>query len=183
MAITQQDILLTNHAYLEKCAARSAVTLMFRYADKADLLQKMSRLAREELVHFEQVTRIIKKRGLVFRPHKPSRYVGLLSAAIRKGEPDRLVDSLIVGAFIEARSCERFAALAPHLDEELQKFYVGLLKSEARHYQDYISLAAQYSPIAIDDRIAFFAEIERDAIESEDDLFRFHSGVPVKSAV
>ena len=178
-ALKQQDMLLMNHAYLEKCAARSAITLMFRYPDRPDLLQKMSRLAREELVHFEQVCKLIKKRGLVYRPHKPSRYVGLLSADIRKGDPERLVDSLIVGALIEARSCERFAAIAPHLDEELQKFYIGLLKSEARHFQDYINLAKQYAKQPIENRIAEFCAIERDAIESEDEQFRFHSGIPI----
>ncbi len=179
-ALENQEMLLVNHAYLEKCAARSAITLMFRYADKPDLLQKMSRLAREELVHFEQVSRLIKKRGFKYHPHKPSRYVGLLTAEIRKIEPGRLVDTLIAGAFIEARSCERFACLAPHLDEVLEKFYTGLLKSEARHFMDYLSLAEQYSPTPIEDRIAHFADIEQQAIESEDDLFRFHSGVPVK---
>ncbi len=177
-ALKQKKMVLNNHAYLEKCAARSAVTLMFRYADKPDLQQKMSRLAREELVHFEQVTRLMKKRGIEYTPHKPSRYVGMLSKDIRQKEPHRLIDTLIVGAFIEARSCERFSALAPHLDDELQKFYTGLLHSESRHFMDYITLAEQYSPEPIDERIAHFSELERQAIATEDKLFRFHSGIP-----
>jgi tRNA-(ms[2]io[6]A)-hydroxylase len=178
IALQHQDILLLNHAYLEKCAARSAVTLMFRYPEKPDLLDKMSRLAREELVHFEQVIRLLKKRGKVFKPMKASRYVGLLNEAVSVKDPERLIDSLIVGAYIEARSCERFAKLAPHLDEELSKFYVSLLQSEARHFQHYLGLAQQYSKTPIDDKVAFFGEIERQAIESDDPLFRFHSGVP-----
>lgn len=178
VALQHQDILLLNHAYLEKCAARSAITLMFRYPEKADLLDKMSRLAREELVHFEQVIKLLKKRGLKFRPMKASRYVGLLNSAVSMQDPQRLIDLLIIGAFIEARSCERFAKLAPHLDEQLGKFYVSLLQSESRHFQHYLGLAEQYSPQPIADRVAMFREIERSAIESEDPQFRFHSGVP-----
>ncbi len=180
VALQHQDILLLNHAYLEKCAARSAVTLMFRYPEKPELLDKMSRLAREELVHFEQVIRLLKKRGMRFRPMKASRYVGLLNSAVSVKDPERLIDSLIVGAYIEARSCERFSKLAPHLDEELSKFYVSLLKSEARHFQHYLELAEKYAPYPIAERVAFFGEIEREAIQSEDPQFRFHSGVPVE---
>jgi tRNA-(ms[2]io[6]A)-hydroxylase len=85
---------------------------------------------------------------------------------------------LIIGAFIEARSCERFAKLAPHLDAELTKFYTSLLRSEARHYKDYLTLAQTYSKTPIEERIAVFREIERNAVESEDEQFRFHSGIP-----
>lgn len=178
VALQRQDILLINHAYLEKCAARTALNLMFTYPDKPELQRKMSRLAREELVHFEQVIKIINKRDLTYRGLKPSRYAGLLNKEVRKPSDEKLIDYLIIGAFIEARSCERFAKLAPLLDAELTKFYTSLLRSEARHYKDYLSLAQSYSKKPIDDRIAFFREIERDAIESEDDQFRFHSGIP-----
>jgi tRNA-(ms[2]io[6]A)-hydroxylase len=178
VALQRQDILLINHAYLEKCAARTALNLMFTYPDKPELQRKMSRLAREELVHFEQVIKIINKRGLTYRGLKPSRYAGLLSKEVRKASDEKLIDYLIIGAFIEARSCERFAKLAPHLDSELTKFYTSLLRSEARHYKDYLTLAQSYSKTPIEERIAVFREIERNAVESEDEQFRFHSGVP-----
>jgi tRNA-(ms[2]io[6]A)-hydroxylase len=178
VALQRQDILLINHAYLEKCAARTALNLMFTYPDKPELQRKMSRLAREELVHFEQVIKIINKRGLTYRGLKPSRYAGLLSKEVRKASDEKLIDYLIIGAFIEARSCERFAKLAPHLDAELTKFYTSLLRSEARHYKDYLTLAQSYSKTPIEERIAVFREIERNAVETEDEQFRFHSGVP-----
>ena len=177
-AINNQKTLLINHCYLEQCAARTALGLIFRCSDKPDLLLKMSKLAREELRHFEQVMAILKKRDITYKVLKPSRYAGLLAAGVRKKEPAKLIDTLIVGAFIEARSCERFAKLAPHLDAELSKFYWSLLKSEARHFKDYLSLAEKYAGEPIDDRIVFFSNIERGAIESPDHLFRFHSGVP-----
>lgn len=182
-ALSNIDVLLINHAYLEKCAARSALNMMFRYPDKPELQYKMSRLAREELVHYEQVIKLLKKSGLSYRAMKPSRYAGLLNADVAKTDPQRLTDTLIVGAFIEARSCERFAAIAPHLEEEHGKFYVSLLKSEARHFKDYLNLAELYATDSIVDRISHFREIEMNAILSEDDVFRFHSGVPVNSAL
>src|SRR5690606_28789257 len=113
-----------------------------------DLVNFMSRLAREELVHHEQVLRIMKKRRIGPRPVSASRYASGLRKQVRSSEPHKLIDTLVVGAFIEARSCERFEALVPHLDEELGKFYGGLLKSEARHFQGYLKLAFQYGEAA-----------------------------------
>ena len=171
-ALAHPEELLIDHANCEKKAASTALNLMFRYIDKPDLLQKMSRLAREELRHFEQVIALMAKRGVTYRGLSASQYAQRLRQHVRTVEPGRLVDTLIVGAFIEARSCERFAKLAPHLDEELGDFYRSLLKSEARHYQDYLKLAR-----AIDDRIALFREVERQAVLADDAEFRFHSGV------
>ena len=178
-ALQQQEIVLLNHCYLEQCAARTALGLIFQCPEKPDLLVKMSRLAREELRHFEKVLELLMGRGYVYRPLPPSRYAGLLNAEVRKKQPGHLIDTLIVGGYIEARSCERFSALAPHVDEELGNFYQSLLKSEARHYKDYLTLAQQYSKEPIEERIARFGEIEHQAITTPDERFRFHSGVPV----
>ena len=174
----QQHLLLVDHANCEKKAASTAVNIVYRYIDKFDVMGKMSKLAREELRHFEQVLGLLKKRGLAFEAVSPSRYAGGLHKYVRTHEPKRLIDTLIIGAIIEARSCERFAALAPKLDKELKKFYESLLKSESRHFRDYLSLAQKYSDEAIDDRVRFFLEVERELIESPDSEFRFHSGVP-----
>ncbi len=172
------QLLLMDHAHCEKKAASTAMTLMFRYVDRSDLLNKMSRLAREELIHFEQVLGIMEARGLKYGHLSPARYAAGLRKDVRTSEPGRLVDVLIIGAFIEARSCERFAALAPDLDEELARFYRSLLKSEGRHYQDYLSLAESYAGESIDDRVEHFRRLEAELILGEDDEFRFHSGKP-----
>jgi len=177
-ALRQEEVLLLNHCYLEQCAARNALRLMFRCPDKPDLLARMSKLAREELRHFEKVHELLTARGYAYKMLKPSRYARRLHSAARSEEPGALVDTLIIGAYIEARSCERFAALVPHVDQELAGFYRSLLKSEARHFRDYLVLATACSDDPIDRRITFFSEIERDAIESPDEQFRFHSGVP-----
>ncbi len=175
-----QDIptLLVDHANCEKKAASTALGLMYRYTDNYELLNKMSRLAREELRHFEQVIAIMKKRGIDYSHLTPSRYAGELHKHIRKQEPGRLVDTLIVGSIIEARSCERFYSLIPHLDDELAKFYESLLKSEARHFEDYLRLAEKASGQAIESKVEAFLSHETNALLQQDEELRFHSGIP-----
>jgi|TARA_B100000519_G_scaffold201793_1_gene218346 tRNA-(ms[2]io[6]A)-hydroxylase len=175
-ALANQDLMLIDHAHCEKKAASTALSLMYRYVDNTDLLNKMSRLAREELRHFEQVLAIMKKRGVDYCHLTPARYAAGLRQEVRSEDPGRLVDVLIVGAIIEARSCERFAALAPFLDEKLADFYTSLLKSEARHYQDYLTLAEQAAGEPIAARAEDFLALERALIEDPDQEFRFHSG-------
>lgn len=175
-ALANQSLMLIDHAHCEKKAASTALSLMYRYVDNTDLLNKMSRLAREELRHFEQVLAIMKKRGIDYGHLSPARYAAGLREQVRSEDPGRLVDVLIVGAIIEARSCERFAALAPHLDETLADFYNGLLKSEARHYRDYLRLAEQANGGPVDERVGDFLAVEKRLVEEPDSEFRFHSG-------
>ena len=178
-ALKHQEVLLIDHANCEKKAASTAMNLLYRYIDRDDLLKKMSQLAREELLHFEQVVNIMKDRGITYRHVSSSRYASGLREHVRKGGMEELTDVLIIGALIEARSCERFAKLAPHLDEVLAKFYRSLLRSEGRHYQDYLTLARQYAGVDIQWRVDELRAVERSLIESPDPEFRFHSGIPV----
>lgn len=182
-AVVQEQLLLIDHANCEKKAAATAMNLMYRHVGKTELLIKMSQLAREELLHFQQVVQLMDKRGIAYTRLSPSRYAAGLREHINHHNGEVLVDTLIVGAFIEARSCERFARLAPRLDAELSRFYTSLLKSEARHYCDYLELAQRYSKHNLDERVAFFATLERDLIESVDQEFRFHSGPPVTPGI
>ncbi len=178
-ALADQQTLLIDHKNCEFKAASTALSLMAKYNTYVDLLNAMSRLAREELVHHEQVLRIMKRRKVGLRPVSAARYASGLRKVVRTHEPHKLVDTLVVGAFIEARSCERFEALVPHLDEELGKFYFGLLKSEARHFQGYLKLAYQYGDARdVEQTIVRVRAAEQELIESPDTEFRFHSGVP-----
>jgi tRNA-(ms[2]io[6]A)-hydroxylase len=177
-ALANLDVLLVDHANCEKKAAATAMNLMYKYVDKTDLLEQMSQLAREELLHFEQVVGLMRERGIAYTHLGPARYASGLRKHIRTHEPETLIDTLIVGAFVEARSCERFAALVPHLDQQLGRFYQSLLRSEARHYEYYLTLAQSCSGSDIAPRVAFFAEVEAELIASPDPDFRFHSGAP-----
>ncbi|WP_223668496.1 tRNA-(ms[2]io[6]A)-hydroxylase [Kangiella shandongensis] len=181
-AVEELETLLIDHAHCEKKAAATAVKLMFRYPERLDLLKKLSQLIREEVLHFEQVLEFIEQQGIKYRAIKPSRYAASLHQYVAKDEPQRFIDGLIIGGIIEARSCERFHALVPYLKDshpELAKYYRFLLKSESRHFMDYIDLAKQYAGSDIDERLDFFLQKEQELIESPDPLFRFHSGVPV----
>jgi len=177
-ALKNQELMLIDHCNCEKKAANTALTLIYKYTDRHDLLMKMSKLAREELRHFEQVLTIMKRRKIEYKEISASRYAAKLFKSARKDDLGALVDRLIIGAYIEARSCERFAKIAPQLDNELQKFYLSLLKSESRHFSDYLTLAATYSNEDIKPRVEMFGEIEADLITSVDSEFRFHSGIP-----
>lgn len=177
-ALANQALLLLDHANCEKKAASTAINLMFRYVGDFDMMHKMSRLAREELRHYEQVMQIMQKRKIPYEQITPGRYAGELRKIVRTHEPGRYIDTLIIGAIIEARSCERFAKLAPYLDDELRDFYLSLLKSESRHYEDYLKLAKRAAEGQdISARIQEFLDLEKGLIESADSEFRFHSGV------
>lgn len=144
-----------------------------------DLIDKMVLLIKEELHHFYQVLEIMDEYHIQYENISSSRYAKGLLRHVKTYEPDTLVDKLVCGAYIEARSCERFAALAPHVDKRLGDFYVSLLRSEARHYQDYLTLATEIAGTDISERIRFFGEVEAELISTLDDDFKFHSGVPV----
>jgi len=185
-AINNLDILMQDHANCEKKAASTAMNLMFRYSFFPDLQVKLAQLVREEMLHYEQVLELMAKRGQKWDGLSAGRYAGGLRKEIRTYEPEALIDVLVVGAFVEARSCERFHALAPRVDDELGRYYRYLLKSESRHFEDYLSLALDVANTAkmknpkedIQQRIEHIREVEKNLILTPDDTFRFHSGVP-----
>lgn len=144
-----------------------------------DLIDKMVILIKEELHHFYQVLEIMDEYGVEYRSITPCRYAKGMLRHVKTYEPNAMIDKLICGAYIEARSCERFAKLAPHVDKRLGDFYVSLLRSEARHYQDYLTLAEEIAGGDISERVTFFGEVEADLITSPDTDFKFHSGYPV----
>lgn len=173
--------LVVDHANCEKKAAATAMSLMNRYPGRSDLVQRMSRLAREELRHFEQVTRLMQDAGISWRQVSASRYASGLRTMVSRNEPDRLIDLLVIGAFIEARSCERFSLLAPIVPAPFGDFYRGLLASESRHFNHYLALACQYAPAGdaeVRDRAARIRQVENTLIAEPDRELRFHSGPP-----
>ena len=180
-ACAETDILLIDHANCEKKAASTALALMFAYAEDLELTDKMSRLAREELRHYEQVAKLM--RTLKVQPQRlsPGRYAERLRRLVARSEPQREIDLMICGAFIEARSCERFAALSEAIASPLSDLFAGLHSAEARHHRVYLNLAeraAARSGLSLQPRIAAFAALEAELVSSHDPLFRFHSGAP-----
>lgn len=173
--------LLLDHANCELKAASTAIGFLYRYPERGLLAERMSRLAREELRHYEQVKKLMRERDIRFARLEASRYAATMRAAARTGEPYRLMDALIIGALIEARSCERFAALVPYLPRDLASFYEGLLSSEARHFEQYLRFAKSEtgaSDEVVAARVAELKSIESALIADPDPQFRFHSGTP-----
>ena len=178
-ATADLPLIIQDHANCEKKAAGTAMNLLFRYEFSYDLQRKLAQLIREEMLHYEQVLGIMNERGQEWRYLSAGRYAKGMLKHKRTYEPAAMIDVLIIGAFIEARSCERFAALAEVIDDErLAKYYRYLLKSESRHFEDYLALAQSLSTEAIDERVAFFREVEAELITSPDAELRFHSGSP-----
>lgn len=173
--------MLLDHANCELKAASTALGFLYRYPDRSILAQRMSRLAREELRHFEQVRGIMADMDIPFERLTASRYAGGLRDAVRDEEPYKLLDLLLIGALIEARSCERFALVAPRLPARLAKFYGGLLASEARHFEHYIAFAKSECGVEeteIEVRLEELKALEAKLISEPDPQFRFHSGIP-----
>ena len=170
--------LLIDHANCEKKAASTALSLMYKYVDQDELLHKMSRLAREELRHFEQVLDLMAQLEVTYTHLSASRYARELHTLVRQGEPERLVDLLILGAVVEARSCERFVSLLEVLPASMSDLYRQLVHSEARHFSDYLGLAEQAAGTDISERVQDFLQREAELITSTDVEFRVHSGVP-----
>ncbi|MBE9043163.1 tRNA-(ms[2]io[6]A)-hydroxylase [Pleurocapsales cyanobacterium LEGE 10410] len=176
-AIANLDTILLDHSHCERKAAGVAINLMFRYPAHQKLVRQLTAIAQEELEHFEQVNQWLEKRGIPLAPLNSPPYFSKLKSQIRHAEPDRLVDSLLISAIIEARSHERLGLIGEHCpDPELAKFYRGLMASEARHYGIYWVLAEQYSDRAnVESRLAELGEYESSILENLYHEPRVHS--------
>jgi tRNA-(ms[2]io[6]A)-hydroxylase len=168
---------LIDHAHCEKKAAGTALNLIFHYVEDIELCREMTEIVNEELEHFHMVIDLLNRRGIRFRRLKPSQYGNRLHSLIRKNEPDRAVDRLLVAGLIEARSCERFQALAEHVsDPELATFYRSLFESEARHHSTYTRLAKHFAPEAVvEARLEELYDAEAEIMSERESLARMHS--------
>ncbi len=171
------DEILIDHAHCEKKAAGTALNLIFAYVEKVELCRELADIVDEELEHFRLVLDLLERRGLRFRRLPPSSYGRKLNELVRKNEPGRAVDRLLVAGLIEARSCERFDLLRQHVkDTELAAFYDSLFESEARHHSTYVRLAKLFVPeSAVQSRLEELSAAEAEIIASGDPLPRMHS--------
>jgi tRNA-(ms[2]io[6]A)-hydroxylase len=171
------DELLIDHAHCERKAAATAMTLIGAYTERRELIAPLSAIVIEELEHFELVLDLLQRRGIRFRRIKPSNYAPQLHALVRKQEPGRAIDRMLVAGLIEARSCERFLLLRDRLgDQELARFYGDLFESEARHHTTYFQLARLFGPPdAVAARADALAACEAEIIGRGDSVVRIHS--------
>ena len=172
------DAVLIDHAHCEKKAAGTAMNLIFAYVDRVELARRMSEIVNEELAHFHLVLDLLAQRGVKFRRLPPSGYGRRLNELVRKDEPGKAIDRLLVAGLIEARSCERFALLRDGVaDRQLGEFYGSLFESEARHHATYVQMAKLFArEDAVHRRLEELAALEAEIIASEPEPVRMHSG-------
>ncbi len=161
--------ILIDHAYCEQKASTNAISLIVKFPEYSNLVKEMSAIAIEEMQHFEMVHEKLLERGFKLGPERKDPYVqDLLRFAEGGDKIIRLVDKLLIGAMIEARSCERFKILSEEIkDEDLKSFYRELMISEARHYTTYLNLAKEVSNgrVDVDKKWADFLLYEADIMK------------------
>lgn len=176
-AIANMNTILLDHAQCERKAAGTAIQMMSRYPSSDRLVRELTEIAQEELSHYEQVNQWLDRRGVPLQPVTPPPYGAGLKKCVRKNEPDRMLDLLLVSALIEARSHERLGLLGQHCpDPQLAKFYRSLMASEARHYGSYWVLATTYFDLdLVNERLVEIAERESEILRVLHPEPRVHS--------
>lgn len=169
--------MLLDHAHCEKKAATTALGLIAKYPDYLELVETMAEIVEEEMLHFRQVLDRMRDRGWSYRGARGSAYASRLHQHVRSGFDEGMIDRLLVAALIEARSCERFALLGQHLDDEaLRTFYASLFESEARHYATYVKLAiGRHDERAVRRRLEELLDIEAAIVSEGEAAPRLHA--------
>ena len=162
------DSFLLDHASAERKAAAMATSFVVQYPDKYLLHIPLIRLAREELLHYQQVMALVHKRKLVWERDEKDPYIKGLLQHLCTDRDIRLLDRLIVGAVVEARGVERFGLVGEHLsDEKLSRFYKRLSKSEANHVDLFLKLAGKYfTQEEIEHRLQHWLVLEAQAMSA-----------------
>jgi tRNA-(ms[2]io[6]A)-hydroxylase len=180
VSLVQRNLqeVLTDHAWCEQKAVSNAISLIVNYPEYTGLVNTLTEIAQEELLHFQQVHQIIQARGFTFGRERKDDYVNELYKFIQpgRGRQHYLMDRLLFSAMIEARSCERFKVLAENIeDPELIKFYETLMISEAQHYTVFIGLAREYvTEFPVEKRWEEFLEFEGEVIQRYGQSERIH---------
>lgn len=182
MVCGQFDRFLLDHAACERKASALAMSLVCKYSHYIALIEPMVSLAREELEHFAQVYRLIRKRNIPFVVQdEKDPYVRSMLGHIRTGREERFLDQLVLSALIEARGYERFQLLSEHLPEpELQRFYQDLARREVGHYRIFIQIAERYFPsAAVEEALVRISRLEQQALDAAPVQPILHGGTPI----
>jgi tRNA-(ms[2]io[6]A)-hydroxylase len=175
VALADLDAVHADHLHCERKAAQSALSLIRSYPERSDLVEAMARLAHDETRHVVQVSRLMQRRGQPAAYDFGDDYAAALREHIRKREPERLLDRLLVFAVIEGRSAERLALLAAALpDPDTAKLYANLADAEVRHRDTFLALARDAAPTGWRDRALELAELEAGILANRPPIARIH---------
>jgi tRNA-(ms[2]io[6]A)-hydroxylase len=169
------DAVHADHLHCERKAAQSALSLIRSYPERADLVREMARLAHDETRHVIQVSQLMVRREQAAAYDFGDDYAVALRDQIRKREPDRLLDRLLVFAVIEGRSAERLALLAGALpDPKAAQLYDSLATAELRHRDTFLALARDIAPDTWRARATELAAIEANVLARRPIIPRIH---------
>lgn len=175
VALADLEAVHADHLHCERKAAQSALSLIRSYPERADLVDAMARLAHDETRHVVQVARLLARRGQPASYDYGDDYAAALRTHIRKPEPARLLDRLLVFAVIEGRSAERLGLLAGALaDDKARELYASLAEAEVRHRDTFLALARDAAPAAWRARAAELAAAEAELLAGREPSARIH---------
>lgn len=175
IALADLDAVHADHLHCERKAAQSALSLIRSYPERADLVTAMARLAHDETRHVIQVSQLMQRRGQPASYDYGDDYAAQLQRLIRKAEPHRLLDRLLVFATIEGRSAERLGLLAGALpDPRARDLYASLAVAEVRHRDMFLSLARDADPLGWRARAAELAQVEGEILAERAISARIH---------
>lgn len=169
--------LLCDHAHCERKAAMNGMYLIMHYPQHDTLVREMITLVEEETAHFKMVVGELYGRGISLRPDRGNVYAKRLAEQVRKQDPERLMDSLLIDCLIEARSCERFTILAgcEDIPEDIRGMYHSLMSSEEGHYLTFVDLAKLYFPhAAVEARLEELSTVEASIVRSLTNMPQMH---------
>ncbi|MBF13636.1 MAG: tRNA-(ms[2]io[6]A)-hydroxylase [Legionellales bacterium] len=178
-ALANLGILLNDHAILEKKAAVVAIDMMKYFPKSPKTLCRLSKLAREEMRHFELVTQFVEQNSYDQIQMKPVSYMrNLFSLVDSANRTQALRDRLLIASIIEARAHERFDCLIPLLNGKLAAFYTKLSHAEKRHQDIYFTLCLELvGESKTLDRLSELLDEERRILLATQDRFGFFSCV------
>ncbi len=175
VALADLDAVHADHLHCERKAAQSALSLIRSYPEHTDLVAAMARLAHDETKHVVQVSQLMARRGQVAAYDFGDDYAAALREHIRKREPERLLDRLLVFAVIEGRSAERLGLLAGALaDDKARALYASLAEAEVRHRDTFLALARDIAPETWRTRAAELAAAEAKLLAHRTPSARIH---------
>jgi tRNA-(ms[2]io[6]A)-hydroxylase len=175
VALGDLDAVHADHLHCERKAAQSALSLIRSYPERADLVDAMARLAHDETRHVVQVSRLLARRQQMAAYDFGDDYAAALREHVRKREPERLLDRLLVFAIIEGRSAERLGLLASALpDAETARLYASLAEAEVRHTDVFLALARDAAPSEWRARAGELAGIEAEILAARVVVARIH---------
>jgi len=175
VALSDLDAVHADHLHCERKAAQSALSLIRSYPERADIVTAMARLAHDETRHVIQVSQLMARREQPAAYDFGDDYAAALRDHIRKQEPARLLDRLLVFAVIEGRSAERLDLLAKALpDPKDAQLYASLATAEVRHRDTFLALARDTSPETWRARAVELAALEAEILANRPVIARIH---------